>query len=66
MTGEDEEAREPRWASLKRAAEYLDVSVDFVRGLISRGEIAGYRTGSKLLRVDLNEIDDALHRIPTQ
>jgi excisionase family DNA binding protein len=53
-------ADEPRWASVTTAAEYLDASVDTVRRLINEGRIQRYRTGNRLVRVDLNEIDRAM------
>jgi len=33
--------------------------------MIARGELAGYRAGPRLLRVDLNEVDALLKPIPT-
>lgn len=57
--------RPRRWATLKTAAEYLACSERHVRDMIARGEITGYRMGSKSVRVDLNEIDDAMTVIPT-
>ncbi len=54
-----------RLESIQSAAEYLGVSVVTIRRYIAAGRITGYRTGSRLIRVDLNEIDDMLHPIPT-
>ena len=54
-----------RYATLETAAEYLVCSVRHVRDMIARGEITGYRMGSKSVRVDLNELDAALTVIPT-
>lgn len=55
----------PRWAPLSEASEYLRVSEKTLRRLISSGAITGYRMGPRLLRVDLNELDDHLRPIPT-
>ena len=34
--------------------------------MISRGDLTGYRLpGSRLIRIDLNELDDRLRPIPT-
>ncbi len=53
-----------RWASLDAAAEYLGVSTKTLRRMIAAGTVTGYRAGPRLLRVDLNELDAALSRIP--
>jgi excisionase family DNA binding protein len=54
-----------RLVSLSEAAEYLGVNVKTVRRSISRGELAGYKLGSHLIRVDLTEVDGLLRTIPT-
>lgn len=54
-----------RLESIPSAAEYLDVSTKTVRRYIAAGRITGYRTGPKLIRVDLNELDTMLQPIPT-
>jgi excisionase family DNA binding protein len=56
----------PRYASLAVAANYAGgCSVRTIRRMISSGEISGYKLGRHLIRVDLNEIDKLLRRIPT-
>jgi excisionase family DNA binding protein len=35
-----------RYISIPEAAEYLGISTEFVRSLITEGEIKGYRIGS--------------------
>lgn len=61
------ERKNRRWATLKKAAEYLgeDTSPEIIRGAIARGEVTGYRFGPKAIRVDLNEIDAAMKPIRT-
>ncbi|AJK78643.1 excisionase family DNA-binding protein [Mycobacterium avium] len=49
-----------RWASLQQAAEYLGVTDRTVRQMIADGRLAGYRSGNRLVRVDLNELDAAM------
>ncbi|BBZ38727.1 excisionase family DNA-binding protein [Mycobacterium conspicuum] len=49
-----------RYAKLADAAEYLGVTDRTVRQMIADGRITGYRSGSRLVRVDLNEIDAAM------
>lgn len=49
-----------RYAKLSEAAEYLGVTDRTIRQMIADGRISGYRAGSRLVRVDLNEIDKAM------
>jgi excisionase family DNA binding protein len=53
-----------RYITVAEAAEHLQISDRTVRRLIRDGELNGYRMGSSLrvIRVDLNEIDDQLMR----
>ncbi|BBY36297.1 hypothetical protein MMAN_04310 [Mycobacterium mantenii] len=52
--------RRREWASIQEAAEYLAVSARTIRQMIADGRIAGYRSSSRLVRVDLNEVDAAM------
>ncbi len=54
-----------RLESISNAAEYLGVCTKTIRRWIAEGRLTGYRAGPKLIRVDLNELDAMLHRIPT-
>lgn len=49
-----------RYAKISEAAEYLDVTDRTVRQMIADGRLTGYRSGARLVRVDLNEIDLAM------
>ncbi|OBG38121.1 excisionase family DNA-binding protein [Mycobacterium sp. E3198] len=53
-----------RYITIAEAAEYLQISGHTVRRLIEDGELTGYRMGKscRLIRVDLNEIDEQLMR----
>jgi excisionase family DNA binding protein len=53
-----------RYITIAEAAEYLQISDRTVRRLITDGELTGYRMGrsSRIIRVDLNEIDEQLMR----
>jgi excisionase family DNA binding protein len=53
-----------RYITIAEAAEYLQVSDPTVRRLIADGEPTGYRMGRsrRVIRVDLNEIDEQLMR----
>ena len=53
-----------RYSTIAEAAEYLGSSTKFVRSLIARGDITGYRIGTRAIRVDLRELDDAMTPIP--
>lgn len=46
--------------SIPQAAEYAGVCTRTIRRYISAGRITGYRLGPRLIRVDLNELDDIL------
>ncbi len=52
-----------RLVSIADAATYTAASPQTIRRRISDGTLTGYRVGSKLLRVDLNEVDIALLRV---
>jgi excisionase family DNA binding protein len=49
-----------RYVKLREAAEYLQVTERTIRQMIADGRLRGYRSGSRLVRVDLNEIDAAM------
>ena len=49
-----------RYASISDAAEYIDVHPVTIRKLITSGRITGFRSSTKLIRVDLNELDAML------
>lgn len=54
-----------RLESIENAADYIGVSTKTVRRYIAAGRVTGYRTGPRLIRVDLNELDAMLRPIPT-
>ena len=55
-----------RLASFNDAATYCDVNPRTIRRRIADCTIHGYTVGKKLVRVDLNEVDEKLLRpIPT-
>lgn len=47
------------------AADYAGVSTKTIRRWISDGRLNGYRAGTRLIRVDLNELDAMISPIPT-
>jgi excisionase family DNA binding protein len=46
-----------RYAKIIEAAEYLGVTDRTIRDMILDGRLTGYRNGTRLVRVDLNELD---------
>jgi excisionase family DNA binding protein len=53
-----------RYVSMAKATEYADCSDKTLRRLIAQGRITGYKLG-RVIRIDLNELDEALKPIPT-
>jgi excisionase family DNA binding protein len=49
-----------RWVSIQDAAEYLGVTDRTIRAMIADGRLTGYRSGTRLVRLDLNEINAAM------
>lgn len=54
-----------RFASLEDGANYLDLSPRTLRRMIASGDLTGYRIGTRVLRVDLDELETMLRPIPT-
>lgn len=54
-----------RYGTVAEAAEYIGASSKFIRSLISRGDLTGYRIGSRSIRVDLRELDSTMTPIPS-
>lgn len=52
--------RARRYGKLSEAADILGVTERTIRSMISDGRLTGYRNGTRLVRVDLNEIDDKM------
>jgi excisionase family DNA binding protein len=49
-----------KYVSILQAAEYLGVTDRTIRKMIADGRLTGYRSGKRLVRVDLNQVDAAL------
>lgn len=54
----------PRYAPIGEAASYLGVHPKTLRRRIAAGELTGYRMGSRILRVNLDEVDALLRPMP--
>jgi excisionase family DNA binding protein len=46
-----------RYAKINDAAAYLGCNAFTIRSMIDKGQIHAYRYGTRLIRVDLNELD---------
>lgn len=60
-----ETARPRRLATIADAAEYAACSHKTIRRRVADGTLPAYRFGKRALRIDLNELDRALRKIPT-
>lgn len=49
-----------RYVTIAEAAEYLNVTTRTIRQMIADGRLCGYRSGTRIVRVDLNEVDAAM------
>lgn len=56
----DNRAARRRYAKLREAADYLGVTERTIRQMIADGRLIGYRSGQRLVRVDLNDLDEAM------
>lgn len=54
-----------RLIRLEAAAEQLDCSTRTVRRFVAAGDLTAFRVGKRMIRVDLNEVDALLRRIPS-
>jgi excisionase family DNA binding protein len=53
-----------RWLTQAEAADELGVTDRTIRNLIRRGQLTGYRLGSRAVRVDRLELESLLRPIP--
>jgi excisionase family DNA binding protein len=49
-----------RYATINETAEYLGITGRTVRQMIADGRLTGYRSGARLVRLDLNQVDAAM------
>jgi excisionase family DNA binding protein len=63
--GRDGRAGTRRLVGLATAAAYADVSTRTLRRYIAHGRLTGYRVGPRLVKIDLNELDELARPIPT-
>ncbi len=53
-------AQRRRYVKIAEAAEYLDVTTRTIRQMVADGRLTAYRSGTRLVRLDLNEVDAAM------
>lgn len=58
------ERQHRRWANQAEAAEHIGVSPRTLRKYVAAGLVPAHRIG-RMIRFDLNEVDDSLQRVPT-
>ncbi len=56
---------ERKLITLAAAAEHAAVSVKTIRRRVAAGDLTGYRMGTRLIRVDLHELDAIMRPIPS-
>jgi excisionase family DNA binding protein len=49
-----------RYVKVGEAAQYLHVTERTIRQMVADGRLTAYRSGRRLVRLDLNEIDAAM------
>jgi excisionase family DNA binding protein len=49
-----------RWATTQKAADYLGVTDRTIRQMVADGRLRAYRSGGRVVRIDLNELDAAM------
>jgi excisionase family DNA binding protein len=60
VQGPNRAERRRRYVKIAEAAEYLQVTDRTIRQMIADGRLRGYRSGGRLVRIDLNELDAAM------
>lgn len=60
QSGFPHRAARRRYVKIAEAADYLQVTERTIRQMIADGRLTGYRSGGRLVRLDLNEIDAAM------
>lgn len=66
MSSQTTAPTKPRFVSLQHGSDYTGLSIKTIRRLIARGDLPAYRApGSRLIRLDLGDVDRLLRRIPS-
>lgn len=49
-----------RYAKMQEVAIYLGLSERTIRAMVADGRLTAYRLGERVIRIDLDEVDDSL------
>ena len=60
-----ESTKSGAFVSLSAAAEILGISVHTLRRRIAAGELPAFRTGRRIIRVRVGDLEKLLRRVPT-
>lgn len=60
VSGGPNRAERRQYAKPAEAAEYLGVTTRTIRQMVADGRLTAYRSGARLVRLDLNEVDAAM------
>ena len=60
-----ESAKPGAFISLSAAAEILGISVHTLRRRIAAGELPAFRTGRRIIRVRVSDLEKLLRRVPS-
>ena len=60
-----ESAKPGAFISLAQAADILGVSVHTLRRRIAAGELPAFRTGRRIIRVRVSDLEKILQRVPS-
>jgi hypothetical protein len=52
-----EKVFEPKWLTIQQSAETWGLHPNTIRNLITRGQLKAYRLGSRVIRIDANELN---------
>ena len=53
------------WLTQAEAADYLGITDRTGRNLIAAGDLPAYRLGKRMMRINADDLDAMLRRIPT-
>ena len=59
-TPQDHSPARRRYVTLQEAGDYLGVTERTIRAMIADGRLTGYRMGKRFIRLNLDEIDQAM------
>lgn len=61
----NENAKPGAFISLAAAADVLGISAHTLRRRIAAGELPAFRTGKRIIRIRVSDLESMLHRVPS-